>query len=153
MELRLEPKNSRAPNPYGSFPWMLGKNNLLQNLFYFLLFCNVGPGAVMCGRNPGDFIDITITSCPPEVRCCLIITINITLCYRCTPATLVPALPWPTSATPRSSAWTSRTRPTANILRCCRQNFSFTSQLSIKSLALGFPNSNIIRYLPSMRVN
>ena len=120
MELRLEPKNSRAPNPYGSFPWMLGKNNLLQNLFYFLLFCIVGPGAVMCGRDPGDFIDITITSCPPEVRCCLIITINITLCYRCTPATLVPALPWPTSATPRSSAWTSRTRPTANILRCCR---------------------------------
>ena len=77
MELRLEPKNSRAPNPYGSFPWMLGKNNLLQNLLYFLLFCIVGPGAVMCGRNPGDFIDITITSCPPEVRCCLIITIDI----------------------------------------------------------------------------
>ena len=25
MELRLEPKNSRAPNPYGSFPWQLGE--------------------------------------------------------------------------------------------------------------------------------
>ena len=26
-----------------------------------------GPETVMCGRDPGDFIDITITSCPPEV--------------------------------------------------------------------------------------
>jgi len=52
MELRLEPKNSRAPNPYGSFPWQLG------------------PETEMCGRKAGDFIDITITSCPPEVYTC-----------------------------------------------------------------------------------
>ena len=76
MELRLEPKNSRAPNPYGSFPWMLGEQ------LCDMRHCSkanghpfAGPETVMCGRDPGDFIDITITSCPPEVACTMYKTI------------------------------------------------------------------------------
>ena len=69
MELQLEPKNSRAPNPYGSFPWMLGEElcDMRQFKTFWISFC-AGPNTTMCGRDPGDFIDITITSCPPEVR-------------------------------------------------------------------------------------
>ena len=41
MELRLEPKNSRAPNPYGSFPWMLGNKKLFIKPFVLpaVLYC------------------------------------------------------------------------------------------------------------------
>ena len=67
MELQLEPKNSRAPNPYGSFPWMLGEE-LFDMRQFKTNFLFAGPNTTMCGRDPGDFIDITITSCPPEVR-------------------------------------------------------------------------------------
>ena len=71
MELRLEPKNSRAPNPYGSFPWMLGKklSEVRKKTQNPSAFPSAGPETIMCGRGPGDFIDITITSCPPEVTC------------------------------------------------------------------------------------
>ena len=37
MELQLEPKNSRAPNPYGSFPWMLGEELCEMRQFKTLL--------------------------------------------------------------------------------------------------------------------
>ena len=85
MELRLEPKNSRAPNPYGSFPWQLGEAILQTSWVLAILYrfksswvrqarfetyhklLGTGPETEMCGRKAGDFIDITITSCPPEV--------------------------------------------------------------------------------------
>ena len=78
---------------------------------------------MMCGRKAGDFIDITITSCPPEVNLAYSLAVGLphfpngNFLLRFTLATLAPALRWPTSATRRSSAPTSLMRPTVNIWR------------------------------------